>query len=336
MVFSVNSNFSTMGSSAEEKFRFCIDRGGTFTDIYAEVPGRREIYVMKLLSVDPSNYDDAPIKVIRRILEEFSGERIPRSAKIPTSKIEWIRMGTTVATNALLERKGERIALCVTRGFRDLLQIGNQARPNIFDLKVSKPSNLYEEVIEVDERVELVRDGDSDRDESSVEGISGELVRVAKPVDVEALKPLLKGLLDKGIRCLAVVLMHSYTYPHHELLVEKLALGMGFKHVSLSSSLTPMVRAVPRGLTASVDAYLTPVIKEYLSGFMSRFEGGSEQVNVLFMQSDGGLAPERRFSGHKAVLSGPAGGVVGYSQTLFGLETSKPLIGFDMGVHPRM
>ncbi|CAD6204226.1 unnamed protein product [Miscanthus lutarioriparius] len=223
-----------MDSSAEEKFRFCIDRGGTFTDIYAEVPGRREGYVMKLLSVDPSNYDDAPIEGIRRILEEFSGERIPRSAKIPTGKIEWIRMGTTVATNALLERKGERIALCVTRGFRDLLQIG----------------------------------------------ISGELVRVAKPVDVEALKPLLK---------------------------------------------------VPRGLTASVDAYLTPVIKEYLSGFMSRFEGGSEQVNVLFMQSDGGLAPERRFSGHKVVLSGPAGGVVGYSQTLFGLETSKPLIGFDMG-----
>lgn len=321
-----------MGSSTgTEKFRFCIDRGGTFTDIYAEVPGRSEGYVMKLLSVDPSNYDDAPIEGVRRILEEFTGENIPRSSKIPTGKIEWIRMGTTVATNALLERKGERIALCVTRGFRDLLQIGNQARPNIFDLKVSKPSNLYEEVVEVDERVELVRDGECEGDGSSVEGISGELVRVAKPVDVETLKPLLKGLLDKGIRCLAVVLMHSYTYPHHELLVEKLALEMGFKHVSLSSSLTPMVRAVPRGLTASVDAYLTPVIKEYLSGFMSKFEGGSEQVNVLFMQSDGGLAPEKRFSGHKAVLSGPAGGVVGYSQTLFGLETSKPLIGFDMG-----
>ncbi|VAI60853.1 unnamed protein product [Triticum turgidum subsp. durum] len=284
---------------------------------------------MKLLSVDPSNYDDAPIEGIRRILEEFSGERIPRSSKIPTGMIDWIRMGTTVATNALLERKGERIALCVTRGFKDLLQIGNQARPNIFDLKVLKPSNLYEEVVEVDERVELVLDGE--RDDSAIEGISGELVRVGKPVDVESLKPLLKGLLDKGIRCLAVVLMHSYTYPHHELLIEKLALEMGFKHVSLSSSLTPMVRAVPRGLTASVDAYLTPVIKEYLSAFMSRFEGGAEQVNVLFMQSDGGLAPESRFSGHKAVLSGPAGGVVGYSQTLFGLETSKPLIGFDMG-----
>ncbi|RWW34550.1 hypothetical protein GW17_00000703 [Ensete ventricosum] len=274
-----------MGSIKEEKFRFCIDRGGTFTDIYAEVPGQSECCVMKLLSVDPLNYDDAPIEGVRRILEEFSSQKIPRSSKIPTDKIEWIRMGTTVATNALLERK---------------------ARPNIFDLTVSKPSNLYEEVVEVDERIEL-------------------------PIDVEGLRPSLKCLLDKGINCLAVVLMHSYTYPHHEILVEKLALSMGFRHVSLSSALTPMVRAVPRGLTATVDAYLTPVIKEYLSGFMSRFEGGAEKVNVLFMQSDGGLAPEQSFSGHKAVLSGPAGGVVGYSQTLFGLETSKPLIGFDMG-----
>lgn len=320
-----------MGSIKEEKFRFCIDRGGTFTDIYAEVPGQSDCCVMKLLSVDPSNYDDAPIEGIRRILEEYAGQKIPRSSKIPTDKIEWIRMGTTVGTNALLERRGERIALCVTRGFRDLLQIGNQARPNIFDLTVSKPSNLYEEVIEVDERIELVLDKEKDSSSSLVQGISGELVRVAKPLDVEALKPSLKGLLDKGISCLAVVLLHSYTYPHHEILVEQLASSMGFRHVSLSSALTPMVRAVPRGLTASVDAYLTPVIKEYLSGFMSRFEGGAEKVNVLFMQSDGGLAPEQRFSGHKAVLSGPAGGVVGYSQTLFGLETSKPLIGFDMG-----
>ncbi|XP_039132018.1 LOW QUALITY PROTEIN: 5-oxoprolinase [Dioscorea cayenensis subsp. rotundata] len=319
-----------MGSIKEEKFRFCIDRGGTFTDIYAEVPGQSDCRVMKLLSVDPANYEDAPVEGIRRILEECSGQKIPRSSKIPTDKIEWIRMGTTVATNALLERKGERIALCVTRGFRDLLLIGNQARPNIFDLTVAKPSNLYEEVIEVDERIELVLDKETESS-SLVEGISGEFIRMARPLDKEALKPLLKGLLDKGISCLAVVLMHSYTYPHHEILVEELALGMGFRHVSLSSALTPMVRAVPRGLTASVDAYLTPVIKEYLSGFMSKFEGGSGKVNVLFMQSDGGLAPEQRFSGHKAVLSGPAGGVVGYSQTLFGLETTKPLIGFDMG-----
>ncbi|KAJ1704338.1 hypothetical protein LUZ63_004117 [Rhynchospora breviuscula] len=317
----------TGATRKEEKFRFCIDRGGTFTDIYAEVPGLPDGYVTKLLSVDPQNYEDAPIEGIRRILEKFTGEKIPRNSKIPTKNIEWIRMGTTVATNALLERKGERIALCVTKGFRDLLQIGNQARPHIFDLTVAKPSNLYEEVIEVDERVELVSDKE---DGGTVKGISGEQVRILKPLDEKTLIPLLKGLLDKGISVLAVVLMHSYTYPAHENLVEKLALEMGFRHVSLSSSLTPMVRAVPRGLTASVDAYLTPVIKEYLSNFMSRFDRG-DKINVLFMQSDGGLAPENRFSGHKAVLSGPAGGVVGYSQTLFGLETTKPLIGFDMG-----
>ncbi|XXG75134.1 hypothetical protein AAC387_Pa07g3713 [Persea americana] len=319
-----------MGSVKEDKFRFCIDRGGTFTDIYAEIPGSSDCCVMKLLSVDPSNYDDAPIEGIRRVLEEYTGEKISRSSKIPTEKIEWIRMGTTVATNALLERKGERIALCVTRGFRDLLQIGNQARPKIFDLTVAKPSNLFEEVIEADERVELVMSGEGDDESgacSSVKGISGELVRIAKLLDEEALKPQLEGLLERGINCLAVVLMHSYTYPQHEISVERLALSLGFRHVSLSSALTPMVRAVPRGLTASVDAYLTPVIKQYLSGFISRFDEGLEKVNVLFMQSDGGLAPENRFSGHKAVLSGPAGGVVGYSQTLFGLETTKPLIG---------
>lgn len=320
-----------MGSVKEEKLRFCIDRGGTFTDVYAEIPGQLEGRVLKLLSVDPTNYDDAPVEGIRRILEEYTGEKIPRTSKIPTDKIEWIRMGTTVATNALLERKGERIALCVTRGFKDLLQIGNQARPQIFDLTVSTPSNLYEEVIEVDERVELVLENEKENQESLVKGVSGELVRVVKPVNEKTLEPLLKGLLEKGISCLAVVLMHSYTFPQHEMAVEKLALGLGFRHVSLSSALTPMVRAVPRGLTASVDAYLTPVIKEYLSGFMSKFDEGLAKVNVLFMQSDGGLAPESRFSGHKAVLSGPAGGVVGYSQTLFGLETEKPLIGFDMG-----
>ncbi|KAK3038538.1 hypothetical protein RJ639_029338 [Escallonia herrerae] len=322
-----------MGSVNEEKLRFCIDRGGTFTDVYAEIPGHPEGQVMKLLSVDPSNYDDAPIEGIRRILEEYTGGEIPRSCKIPTDKIEWIRMGTTVATNALLERKGERIALCVTQGYRDLLQIGNQARPKIFDLTVSKPSNLYEEVIEVEERIELVHDEEVKPDSSAslVKGISGELVRVVKPLNEEALKPLLGRLLEKGISCLAVVLMHSYTYPQHEISVQNLAVSLGFRHVSLSSALTPMVRAVPRGLTASVDAYLTPVIREYLSGFISKFDEGLGKVNVLFMQSDGGLAPESRFSGHKAVLSGPAGGVVGYSQTLFGLETEKALIGFDMG-----
>lgn len=322
-----------MGSVTEGKLKFCIDRGGTFTDVYTEIPGQSDGRVLKLLSVDPSNYDDAPVEGIRRILEEFMGEKISKSSKIPTEKIEWIRMGTTVATNALLERKGERIAVCVTQGFRDLLQIGNQARPNIFDITVSRPSNLYEEIVEVEERVQLVQNEEVEHEDYSslVKGISGELVRIVKPLNEEALKPVLKRLLDKGICCLAVVLIHSYTFPQHEQQVEKLALSLGFRHVSISSALTPMVRAVPRGLTASVDAYLTPVIKEYLSGFLSKFDDGLGKLNVLFMQSDGGLAPESSFSGHKAILSGPAGGVVGYSQTLFGLETDKQLIGFDMG-----
>ncbi|XP_057738252.1 5-oxoprolinase 1-like [Arachis stenosperma] len=325
-----------MGSCNEGKIRFCIDRGGTFTDIYAEIPGQANGKVLKLLSVDPANYDDAPVEGIRRILEEYTGERIPRNLKIPTDKIEWIRMGTTVATNALLERKGERIAVCVTRGFRDLLYIGKQARPNIFDLTVKKPSNLYEEVVEIDERIELIHEKEEEYTKQSysanlIKGISGDLVRVVNQPKEEELKPLLKGLLEKGINSLAVVFMHSYTYPQHEVIVGKLAESLGFRHVSLSSALSPMVRAVPRGLTATVDAYLSPVIKEYLSGFILKFDETHGKVNVLFMQSDGGLAPENRFSGHKAVLSGPAGGVVGYSQTLFGIETSKPLIGFDMG-----
>ncbi|CAN4116929.1 unnamed protein product [Withania somnifera] len=253
-----------MGSQSEAKLKFCIDRGGTFTVVYAEIPGKPEGRAMKLLSVDPSNYDDAPIEGIRRILEEFTGKKIPRSSKLPTDNIEWVRMGPTVATNALLERKGERIALCVTRGFKDLLQIGNQARPHIFDLTVSKPSNLVDLVL--DKEGEYL-----DSSSSFVQGISGELVKVVKPLDEEALKPLLNALLQKGI-----------------------------------------------SFTASIDAYLTPVIKEYLSGFMSKFDGGLGKLNVLFMQSDGGLASEHRFS-------------VGYSQTLFGIETDKALIGFDMG-----
>jgi 5-oxoprolinase (ATP-hydrolysing) len=214
--------------SYKREFRFCIDRGGTFTDVYAEVPGEPNCRVIKLLSVDPANYEDAPTEGIRRILEEVTGKKIPRSDKIPTYPIEWIRMGTTVATNALLERKGERLALCVTKGFKDLLQIGNQARPKIFDLTVAKPSPLYAEVIEAEERVQLALDGEVES-ERVVKGVSGELIEVVKPLDEEALKPLLEGLLKKGIRSLAVVFIHSYIYPAHELAVERLAKALGFK-----------------------------------------------------------------------------------------------------------
>ncbi|EFJ05544.1 hypothetical protein SELMODRAFT_136983 [Selaginella moellendorffii] len=326
-------NATLLENRSSRHFRFCIDRGGTFTDVYAEVPGECGFKAIKLLSVDPGNYDDAPREGIRRILEEFTGKKIPRSEKIPTENIDWIRMGTTVATNALLERKGERTALCVTKGFRDLLRIGNQARPSIFDLTASKPSPLYEEVVEAEERVRLALENDALADEKVevVQGISGELVEIFKPLDLEALRPSLEGLLERGIQSLAVVFLHSYIFPRHEQQVERLAKSMGFKQVSLSSALVPMVRAVPRGHTATVDAYLTPVIKDYLAGFLSGFDDGLDKVIVSFMQSDGGLTPESRFSGHKAILSGPAGGVVGYAKTTFGLETHRPLIGFDMG-----
>lgn len=313
------------------QFRFCIDRGGTFTDVYAEVPANPPWRTVKLLSVDPANYDDACREGIRRVLEDVTGDKIPRSAKLSTERIDWIRMGTTVATNALLERKGERTALCITQGFKDLLEIGNQARPKIFDLTVAKPSSLYEEVIEANERVVPALKGVQYLGSNVVQGTSGEMVEIVKPLDLESLTPLLQGLLNKGIRSLAVVFLHSHVYPDHEQAVARLAETLGFKQVSISSALVAMVRAVPRGFTATVDAYLTPVIRLYLSGFLEGFDEGLKDVTVSFMQSDGGLTPEHRFSGHKAILSGPAGGVVGFARTTFGLETNLPIIGFDMG-----
>lgn len=317
---------------SKRQFRFCIDRGGTFTDVYAEVPGEPSWRTVKLLSVDPANYDDACREGIRRVLENVTGEKIPRTGKLPTDRIDWIRMGTTVATNALLERKGDRTALCITKGFKDLLEIGNQARPKIFDLTVAKPSSLYEEVIEADERVVPALKGASQREGANVVvGISGEMVEIVKPLDQDSLKPALQGLVNRGIRSLAVVFLHSHVYPDHEQAVAQLAETLGFKQVSISSALVAMVRAVPRGFTATVDAYLTPVIRLYLSGFLSGFDEGLKDVAVSFMQSDGGLTPEHRFSGHKAILSGPAGGVVGFARTTFGMETNQPIIGFDMG-----
>ncbi|XP_053104101.1 5-oxoprolinase isoform X2 [Hemicordylus capensis] len=313
------------------KFQFAIDRGGTFTDVFARGPGG-QVRVLKLLSDDPGNYGDAPTEGIRRILEQECGVPFPKEQPLDTSRIEWIRMGTTVATNALLERKGERLALLITRGFRDLLHIGTQARPHIFDLEVSVPEMLYEAVVEVDERLALHREGC--RLFGSVQpvtGLTGDSLVEQRPVDLAALRGALEGLLARGICSLAVVLLHSYLWPEHEWQVGALARELGFRQVSLSSEVMPMVRAVPRGFTACADAYLTPCIRRYLHSFRAGFASQLQGVPVLFMRSDGGLTPMEAFSGSRAILSGPAGGVVGYAVTTYSQADGRPVIGFDMG-----
>eukprot|EP00927_Polykrikos_kofoidii_P049315 TRINITY_DN4338_c0_g1_i1.p1 TRINITY_DN4338_c0_g1~~TRINITY_DN4338_c0_g1_i1.p1 ORF type:complete len:1313 (+),score=238.34 TRINITY_DN4338_c0_g1_i1:525-4463(+) len=310
-------------------FRFAIDRGGTFTDVYAEVPGPRRVRVMKLLSVDPSNYDDAPTEGIRRILEEETGEMQPRGQPLDTSRLREIRMGTTVATNALLERKGERVALLITAGFKDLLQIGNQSRPRIFDFRIERPELLYERVVEVDERIVLSPEGVEAAD--VIRGCTGELFRVERRPSEGAVRKQLEALFADGIRSIAVVLMHAYAYHDHEREVGRWAKEVGFEQVSLSHSVMPMVKVVPRGHTASVDAYLTPILARYIDTFRHGFDKGLKDVSVTFMRSDGGLTNMDSFTGHLSLLSGPAGGVVGYAATGYDRETKQALLGFDMG-----
>ena len=315
--------------------RYSIDRGGTFTDIFAEIDypdGRSESRVMKLLSEDPKHYASAPREGIRRILEAVTGVPHPRDAPVPFEHIESIRMGTTVATNALLERKGARMALLVTKGFRDLLHIGNQSRPRIFDLRIARPENLYERVVEVDERVVLVKDGEEDLPEHLaaanaadggskyafpvVTGTTGDRLLVEKAPDLAALEPVLTAIRCEGITSVAVVFLHSYAFAGHETAVGDLCRRLGFTQVSLSHEVMPMVKAVPRGYTAAADAYLTPHILRYVHDFKSGFEQALESVpegkpcgtRLSFMQSDGGLTPVQYFSGHRAVLSGPAAG----------------------------
>ncbi|KAG0269772.1 hypothetical protein DFQ27_002188 [Actinomortierella ambigua] len=329
--------------------RVCIDRGGTFTDCVASIPvpvsdeyptGRKEL-VVKLLSVDPSNYPDAPREGIRRILEIATGKPHPRDQLVATENLESIRMGTTVATNALLERKGERCALLITKGFKDLLLIGNQSRPKIFDLSITKPDVLYQEVVEVEERVTLigytsspaglVEDVDVN-DPNIVKGISGEYVRIMQRPDLSKVRGHLQELYNNGFRSIAVCLLHSYTFADHEQAIGQLAQEIGFTHISLSSSIMPMIKLVPRGTSATADAYLTPCIKTYVDGFVSGFdEHLTKNVSLQFMQSDGGLVPVGHFSGLRAILSGPAGGVVGYGMTAYDPKEDIPVIGFDMG-----
>uniref|UniRef100_A0A183BQF6 5-oxoprolinase n=1 Tax=Globodera pallida TaxID=36090 RepID=A0A183BQF6_GLOPA len=310
---------------------FGIDRGGTFTDIFVAYPDGRT-GTFKLLSVDRLNYSDAPTEAIRRVLSDYTGHELPRGEPIPTDHIDWIRMGTTVATNALLERNGEPMALLVTRGFKDLLHIGNQSRPNIFDFDIQIPETLYEEVVEVDERV-ILEDPSCKMEipGRNVRAQNGQLVIVEKELDDESISHSLRPIFARGIRSLAVLLLHSYIWPDHEEAIGRIAEQIGFTNVSLSSRVVPMIKAVPRGFTSCADAYLTPIIQKYISCFRAGFTGALSGVQLEFMQSDGGLCPVESFIGSRAILSGPAGGVVGVSLTAFDAERPVPVIGFDMG-----
>ena len=314
---------------ANSLFRFSIDRGGTFTDVYAEIPGESGFMTVKLLSEDPSNYRDAPREGIRRILEAATGEKFPKD-DFPSDRIEWIRMGTTVATNALLERKGAKMALITTKGFRDLLQIGNQSRSKIFDLEIKKLDLLFEAVVEVDERVRIFREEEDtlDNELEIVKGTTGERFAVLSKPDLAAVRQKLEALFESGIRSLAVVFIHSYALPKHEKQIGMLARDIGFEQVSLSHEVMPMVKIISRGDTTTVDAYLTPQIRNYLESFRSGFSDNLKKTQLLFMQSDGGLTDSTNFKGNNAILSGPAGGVVGYASTT---DSKQPVIGFDMG-----
>ncbi len=286
-------------------FRFSIDRGGTFTDIYAEVPGKPGFRILKLLSENPQQYPDAPLEGIRRIIQEVTGK-----PHIAPELIEWVRLGTTLATNAFLERKGTRSALVITKGFGDLLKIGKQNRPHIFELKIEKPSPLYECVLEIDERVRI---------------LPSDEIEVLHEPETEIIKKQLVALRQKGIKSLAIAFMHAYIFPDHEKAVKNIAQECGFENISLSSEVLPQIKLVDRGQTTCLDAYLNLPIQKYLESF-------SKDISPLFiMQSDGGLVEASEVSGCRSLLSGPAGGVVGYAQSVYAECGNRPVIGFDMG-----
>ncbi|KAH9887497.1 Hydantoinase B/oxoprolinase-domain-containing protein [Xylariomycetidae sp. FL2044] len=324
----------------DSKIDIFIDRGGTFTDCIGipQASGKDDI-VIKLLSVDPANYDDAPTEGIRRILEAFTGRTYPRDTKIDPDCIGVIRMGTTVATNALLERKGERCALLITKGFRDALDIGYQARPMLFDLAIKKPDVLYSEVTEIDERVTM-EDSTKDPIQGAIDvasdpslrvGQSGDIIRILEPLNIESTKKSLQTLHGRGFRSICICLAHSYSFREHEDAIRHLAKDIGFTSISASSSLIPMIKLISRGMSATADAYLTPEIRRYVSNFKCGFKDNLANIRCQFMQSDGGLVDVEKFSGLRAILSGPAGGVVGYAKTSWHPDDNVPIIGFDMG-----
>tara|TARA_A100001037_G_C15154213_1_gene642679 strand:+ start:13177 stop:16779 length:3603 start_codon:yes stop_codon:yes gene_type:complete len=281
-------------------WRFWIDRGGTFTDVVAQSPSGKLI-THKLLSENPDFYNDAPLQGIRDVLE------INKDEPIPVKTIDAVKIGTTIATNALLERKGERTALVINSGFADALRIGYQNRPDIFARKIILPEMLYEEVVEINGRV--AADG-------------SEIL----PLDTKGLMHDLIRIKSKGINSLAIVFMFSFRYPEHELIAKRIASEVGFTQISVSHELSPLIKLVSRGDTTVVDAYLSPLLRRYIDNLSSELIG----VELQFMQSSGGLVEAKAFCGKDAILSGPSGGVVGAAKTS-SLSGFDKIIGFDMG-----
>ncbi len=287
------------------KWQFWIDRGGTFTDVVARSP-QGSLITRKLLSENPEHYRDAAVQAIRDLLD------LDASQSIPPDSIEAVKMGTTVATNALLERKGDRTLLVITRGFGDLLRIGYQARPTLFDLHIELPELLYESVVEVSERLDARG-------------------AVLEELDEEAARKALQQSYDDGVRSVAIALLHGYINPVHEERLAAIADQIGFTQVSVSSRASPLMKLVSRGDTAVTDAYLSPILRRYVEQMREALDADHDGVDrLLFMQSNGGLTDASLFQGKDAILSGPAGGVVGMVKT--GEQAGfDRLIGFDMG-----
>ncbi|MFZ0842155.1 MAG: hydantoinase/oxoprolinase family protein, partial [Xanthobacteraceae bacterium] len=283
---------------------FWIDRGGTFTDVIGRRPDG-SLVSHKLLSENPEAYRDAAVQGIRNLLG------LSPSDPIPANRVGAIKMGTTVATNALLERTGARTLLVTTRGFRDALRIGYQARPKIFARHIVKPQVLFERVLEVDERV---------RADGTVE----------QAPELEAIRPELIRAREDGLTAVAIVFMHAYRFPAHEQQVAALVRELGFAQVSVSHEVSPLIKLVGRGDTTVVDAYLSPILRRYVARVSGELASGNQAVRLMFMMSSGGLTAADLFQGKDAILSGPAGGVVGMAETgrAAGFEH---LIGFDMG-----
>ncbi|KAK7196774.1 5-oxoprolinase [Novymonas esmeraldas] len=323
-------------------FRFAIDRGGTFTDIIAHVThadGAVTQEVVKLLSVDPQHYPDAPSEGIRRVMRKFIPDTVAATGPVDVSHLEEVRMGTTVATNALLEHNGERCAMVLTEGFEDILTIRDQARPRLFALNIVKARALPEQVMVARERVRPVSAKEQAAYASPAEWPStwvrcGEsfVMDVLQPLRVDDIRQKLQVAYDAGIRSVAVCLLHAYAYAAHERQVKEIAQEIGFPAISLSSDLTALIKYVPRSITASVDAYLSPLILNYIASFKANFVQHLAGVRLYFIQSDGGLTSADTFYGYRAVLSGPAGGVVGYAHTCAeDLGPTVQAVGFDMG-----